>query len=45
MIDKNTYQYWQQQNFWLLKTNVNAMNKQMNHCYKEISMFRRDKNE
>ena len=32
MIDKNKYQYWQQQKLMIAKTNVNAMNKQMNYC-------------
>ena len=32
MIDKNKYQYWQHSNEWFLKSNVNALNKQMNHC-------------
>ena len=32
MIAKNKCQCYKQANESLLKTNVNAMNKQMNHC-------------
>ena len=32
MTAKNKYQLWENANWWLLKTNFNADNTQMNDC-------------